>query len=50
MQSSSTIPLFTTVDEEGGDVARIASNPKMNTTSFPSMEQIGKEKDSEYVG
>ena len=42
-------PLFIAVDEEGGRVARIASNPKMKTTSFPSAEEIGKTKDDEYT-
>lgn len=42
-------PLFIAVDEEGGRVARIASNPKMKTTSFPSAEEIGKAEDDEYT-
>lgn len=42
-------PLFIAVDEEGGRVARIASNPKMKTTSFPTAEEIGKTKDDEYT-
>ena len=49
LQTASKTPLFITVDEEGGDVSRIASNPKMNTTVFPTVEQIGKEKDTAYV-
>lgn len=49
LQESSRIPLFVTVDEEGGDVARIASNKKMKTTVFPSAEEIGKSEDGEYV-
>lgn len=49
MQENSNIPLFITVDEEGGDVARIASNKKMGTTAFPSMEEIGKNEDASYV-
>ena len=49
LQEASKIPLFITVDEEGGDVARIASNPKMKTTVFPSAEEIGKTQNSEYV-
>lgn len=42
-------PLFIAVDEEGGRVARIASNPKMKTTVFPSAEEIGKTQDDEYT-
>ena len=49
LQENSNIPLFITVDEEGGDVARIASNKKMGTTAFPSMEEIGKNEDASYV-
>lgn len=42
-------PLFIAVDEEGGRVARIASNPKMKTTAFPTAEEIGKKKDDAYT-
>lgn len=49
LQKNSNTPLFVTVDEEGGDVARIASNKKMRTTTFPSMEEIGEKKDASYV-
>lgn len=49
LQASSTIPLFVCVDEEGGDVARIASKPEMGTTVFPSAEEIGKTKDDQYT-
>lgn len=42
-------PLFIAVDEEGGGVARIASNPKMKTTAFPPAEEIGKTQDDEYT-
>ena len=48
-QTASSIPLFTTVDEEGGDVARIASNPRMKTATFPAVEYIGQTEDSEYA-
>lgn len=46
-QSYSKIPVFTAVDEEGGKVARIASNKAMGTTSFPPMMTIGNSKDLE---
>lgn len=49
LQENSSTPLFVAVDEEGGDVARIASNPKMKTTEFPSAEEIGKTQDGDYV-
>jgi len=49
LQANSSIPLFVTVDEEGGDVARIASNENMGTTSFPTMEEIGQTQDAPYV-
>lgn len=49
LQENSSIPLFITVDEEGGDVARIAGNKKMGTTVFPSMEEIGKNENASYV-
>lgn len=49
LQHNSGIPMFVTVDEEGGDVARIASNSDMKTTQFPTMEEIGQNEDSNYV-
>lgn len=45
LQDASKIPMFISVDEEGGSVARISSNEEMGTTSFPSMGEIGKTKD-----
>lgn len=39
-QSYSKTPLFIAVDEEGGQVARVAQ--KLNVTSFPSMATIGE--------
>lgn len=49
LQEHSSTPLFVTVDEEGGDVARIADNGRMGTTAFPTMEEIGNTKDESYV-
>ncbi|MBQ4629488.1 MAG: hypothetical protein IJB70_00660 [Clostridia bacterium] len=40
-QSYSAIPLFIGVDEEGGDVSRLGSNPAMGTTKQPAMSTIG---------
>lgn len=41
LQRNSKIPMFISVDEEGGSVARIADNGNMGTTKFSSMRQIG---------
>lgn len=49
LQEASRTPLFICVDEEGGDVARIASVPEMGTTKFPSAEEIGKNEDDQYT-
>lgn len=46
MQKASEIPLFISVDEEGGGVARIGNNSLMGTTSFPSMAEIGQTNDT----
>lgn len=34
-------PVFLTVDEEGGQVARIAGNPAFDVPEFPSLSEIG---------
>ncbi len=49
LQGFSSVPMFISVDEEGGDVARIANNEKMNTTKFPTMEQVGQISDEDYA-
>lgn len=41
LQKTSKIPLFISVDEEGGAVSRIGKNKKMETTYFPPMKAIG---------
>lgn len=41
LQGVSKIPLFISVDEEGGAVSRIGKNKKMGTTYFPPMQEIG---------
>ena len=48
-QESVSIPLFISVDEEGGDVARVGNNSNMYTTKFPSMEEVGALGDLEYA-
>ena len=47
LQKVSKYPLFVSVDEEGGEIARIANNPKMKTTKFPPMAEIGATGDEE---
>lgn len=46
-QEYSTIPLFIGVDEEGGSVARLGSNPEMGVREQPSMQSIGETGDPE---
>lgn len=41
LQSNSKIPMFISVDEEGGLVARIANSEAFNVTTYNSMEEIG---------
>lgn len=49
LQENAQIPLFVSVDEEGGDVARIGNNSNMRTTTFPPMEEVGEMDDEEYA-
>lgn len=42
LQKTSYVPLFMAVDEECGTVSRIASNPKMKMTAYPSAQEVGK--------
>ncbi len=44
-QEYSKIPLFISVDEEGGRVSRLGSNAAMGTTKQPPMKNIGETKD-----
>ena len=46
-QSFSEIPLFISVDEEGGRVARLGNNPEMGVTQHPPMREIGDSGDTE---
>lgn len=46
IQETEEIPLFISVDEEGGTVARIANSKNMQTTKFPPMADIGATGDS----
>jgi len=45
-QEYSKIPLFIGVDEEGGQVSRLGSNPAMGITKQPPMREIGDTKDA----
>lgn len=49
LQKESKIPLFIAVDEEGGTVSRIASNPNLGTTKFPTMQEVGEQNDPAYA-
>lgn len=44
-QEFSPIPLFISVDEEGGRVARLGKNSSMGTTLLPEMRTIGDSND-----
>ncbi len=44
-QSYSKIPLFISVDEEGGRVARLGNNSQMGVTKIPTMKSIGETND-----
>ncbi len=46
MQQHSKIPLFISVDEEGGIVSRIANSTEFDVPKFKSMQEIGKTGDS----
>ncbi|MDR1033549.1 MAG: glycoside hydrolase family 3 protein [Bifidobacteriaceae bacterium] len=46
LQSNSDIPLFISVDEEGGSVSRLAKHGNMGVTVFPNMQEIGATGDS----
>lgn len=49
LQDNAQIPLFISVDEEGGDVARVGNNSNMRTTTFPPMEEVGEMDDEQYA-
>ncbi len=49
LQEYSKIPLFISVDEEGGKVSRIGNNTNMSTTAFESMESIGNTNDPQLA-
>jgi beta-N-acetylhexosaminidase len=45
IQSNSKIPLFISVDEEGGKVSRLANNKNVKMTKIPTSSTIGKTND-----
>lgn len=45
LQKSASIPMFISVDEEGGSVARLGAIPAMNVTKFDDMNKIGATED-----
>lgn len=48
-QSYAKIPLFLGVDEEGGTVSRVGSNPDMDVPSVGDMRSLGKSQDPAAV-
>ncbi len=50
LQNASKLPLFVSVDEEGGTVARLGNNPDMGTTKFPNMADIKTQDEAYNVG
>lgn len=49
MQKTSKLPLWISVDEEGGRVSRLGSNPTIGMTYIPSATIIGNTGDSNYA-
>lgn len=45
IQDNSNIPLFISVDEEGGIVSRLSDIPSIGVTKFENMADIGEKKD-----
>lgn len=50
LQSASAIGMFISVDEEGGRVARLGSNPAMGMTKLPDMGGIASDEAAYQVG
>lgn len=46
-QNASKVPLFIGVDEEGGYVSRLGSDPDMGVPHFPPMQEIGNTMDQD---
>ncbi|BCN30005.1 glycoside hydrolase family 3 protein [Anaeromicropila herbilytica] len=48
-QESSRVPLFISIEEEGGDMSPLANNLNMNMTQFPNMSVIGELNNKDYA-
>lgn len=44
------IPMFLGIDEEGGEVARIANNPKFNVTKFDKLSTVSSKEEAYKIG
>lgn len=44
------IPMFLGVDEEGGQVTRVARNPKFHVKKFPYLSRVTTQKQAYYIG
>lgn len=49
LQEVSKVPILTAVDEEGGTVARVSSNPKLRSERFKSSQVLYKEGGLELI-
>lgn len=49
LQDASDIPLFVSVDEEGGSVARVSGNKEMGVTHYPTAKEIGETYDEDQI-
>lgn len=44
------IPMFLGIDEEGGEVARIANNPKFRVTKFDQLSKVSSKEEAYKIG
>lgn len=49
LQRHSDVPLLISVDQEGGLVSRLTSNPTMGATVIPSAQAVGRTEDTELA-
>ncbi len=49
LQAVSNIPILTATDEEGGEVVRVSSNPKLASTPFKSSKELYKSGSFEAI-
>lgn len=50
IQSAAEVPLFICVDEEGGNITRIARNARFNLQKIPPMSDISTKDDAYFAG